>query len=153
MPAAATVETMLSGITDDILGGALDSPAMPKKVRATGRTNRRPGVRPAVERANSPRRSASAVPASQLETAEIVAEDMVEERPAEAAAVLETNARMHPRSRVKPGSMLAAKAATEYVYVAQDMRRILVVAVLLAAVMLILWVMLVVMKVVPLPFY
>jgi hypothetical protein len=93
------------------------------------------------------------VSASQLEAAEIAAEDIVEERPAEAAAVLEANARMHPRARVKPGSLLAAKAATEYVYVAQDMRRILVVAAVLAAVMLILWLLLVVMRVVPLPFY
>lgn len=144
---------MLSGITDAILGGALDSPAMPKKVRASSRTNRRPGTRPAVDRATSPRRSTSAVPASQLEAAEIVAADVVEDRPVEAAAVLEANARMHPRSRVKPGSLLAAKAATEYVYVAQDMRRILIVAALLAAVMLILWALLVVMKVIPLPFY
>jgi hypothetical protein len=43
--------------------------------------------------------------------------------------------------------------ATEYVYVAKDMRRILVVAALLAAVMIVLWVLLVVMRVVPLPFY
>lgn len=93
------------------------------------------------------------MPASQLEAAEIVAADVVEDRPVEAAAVLEANARMHPRSRVKPGSLLAAKAATEYVYVAQDMRRILIVAALLAAVMLILWALLVVMKVIPLPFY
>ncbi len=126
---------------------------MPKKVRATGRTNRRPGTRPATERSASARRSTTVVPASQLEAAEMVAEDVVESRPAEAAAVLETNARMHSRSRVKPGSMLAAKAATEYVYVAQDMRRILFVAALLAGVMIVLWVMLVVMKVIPLPFY
>lgn len=105
-----------------------------------------------VERSTSARRSTSAVPASQLEAAEI-AEGVVDDRPAEAAAVLEANARMHPRSRAKPGSLLAAKAATEYVYVAQDMRRILVVAALLAAVMLALWALLVVMKVVPLPFY
>jgi hypothetical protein len=126
---------------------------MPKKVRATGRPNRRPGSRPATERSNSARRATTVLPESQLETAEIVAEDVVEDRPAAAAAVLETNARMHSRSRVKPGSMLAAKAATEYVYVAQDMRRILFVAALLAGVMLILWVLLVVMKVIPLPFY
>ncbi|MEP7360202.1 MAG: hypothetical protein ABI744_01350 [Chloroflexota bacterium] len=126
---------------------------MPKKVRSVSRTHRRPGSRPVAERGSIAQRSASAVPASQLEAAEIVAEDVVDDRPAEAAAVLEANARMHPRSRAKPGSLLAAKAATEYVYVAQDMRRILFVAALLVAVMLAMWVLLVVMKVVPLPFY
>jgi hypothetical protein len=48
---------------------------------------------------------------------------------------------------------LAARAATEYVYVAKDMRRILFVAVLLTGVMLALWLLLVVLKLVPLPFY
>ena len=85
--------------------------------------------------------------------AEVAAEDIVEDRPASAAAVLETSARNHPRNRVKPGSMLAAKAATEYVYVAKDLRRILIVATLLVALMLLLWFLLVVMRVVPLPFY
>lgn len=60
---------------------------------------------------------------------------------------------VHARHRVKAGSLLAARAATEYVYVAKDMRRILVVAALLVAVMLVLWLLLVVMHVVPLPFY
>ena len=126
---------------------------MSKKVRSAGRTQRRPGARPTSGRGRDIRRAPSLVPTSQLETAEIAAEDIVEDRPAEAAAVLDANARLHQRSRVKPGSLLAAKAATEYVYVAKDMRRILVVAALLAGVMLILWVLLVVMRVVPLPFY
>jgi hypothetical protein len=85
--------------------------------------------------------------------AEEAAEFVVEERPAEAAAVIEGTVRNHPRHRVKAGSLLAARAATEYVYVAKDMRRILLVASLLVAVMLVLWLLLVVMRVVPLPFY
>ena len=152
MPATATLETMLSGITDDILGGAVDSPAMAKKERG-GRSHHRPGTRPTTDRAAAPRRRPSLTEPSQLEAAEEVAEDIVEERPAAAAAVLEANARNHPRHRVKAGSLLAARAATEYVYVAKDMRRILVVAVLLVVIMLVLWVLLVVMRVVPLPFY
>jgi hypothetical protein len=92
-------------------------------------------------------------PPSQLQAAEDAAEFVVEERPAEAAAVIESTARAHPRHRVKAGSLLAARAATEYVYVAKDMRRILLVASLLIAVMLVLWLLLVVMRVVPLPFY
>jgi hypothetical protein len=84
----------------------------------------------------------------------VIAEDVVEERPAEAAAELGRIARTVPsRTRVRPGSLLAAKAATEYVYVAQDMRRILFVAVSLFGAMIALWVLLVMLKVVALPFY
>lgn len=126
---------------------------MAKKVRSPGRARRRPGEHPAGDRSATPRRPVSVASTSQLEAAEIVAEDLVEDRPAAAAAVVESSARNHPRSRAKPGSLLAAKAATEYVYVAKDMRRILIVAALLCAVMLLLWVLLVVMRVVPLPFY
>jgi hypothetical protein len=126
---------------------------MAKKVRSGGRVRRRPGERPTSERSASPRRPAGVAFDSQLEAAEVAAEDVVQDRPAAAAAVLESNARSHPRSRSKPGSLLAAKAATEYLYVAQDMRRILIVAALLGLVMLVLWVLLVVMRVVPLPFY
>jgi hypothetical protein len=91
---------------------------------------------------------------SQLEEAELIAEDIVEERPADAAHELERAERSLPlRSRMKPGSILAAKAATEYVYVAQDLRRILFVAALLFGTLIILWMALVVMRVVPLPFY
>jgi hypothetical protein len=52
------------------------------------------------------------------------------------------------RSRARPSSLLAAKAATEYVYVAQDVRRIVVVGGALFAVMLLLWVLIVVAKVI-----
>jgi hypothetical protein len=127
---------------------------MTKKVRGTGRQHRRPGARPATDRAATPRRRITPIERpSQLEAAEEAAEDIVEERPAAAANVLEANARSHPRHRVKAGSLLATRAATEYVYVAKDMRRILFVAALLFAIMLVLWVLLVVMRVVPLPFY
>lgn len=154
MPATATLETMLSGITDDILGGALDSPAMTKKVRGAARAHHRPGTRPATDRSNTPRRRPTVVDQpSQLEAAEVAAEDVMEDRPAAAAAVLEANARSHPRHRVKAGSLLATRAATEYVYVAKDMRRILIVTALLLGIMLVLWLLLVVMRVVPLPFY
>lgn len=51
----------------------------------------------------------------------------------------------HHRLRAKPGSVLAARGASEYVYVAQDLRRITVVAGLLIGVLLVLWVVLVLM--------
>ncbi len=49
--------------------------------------------------------------------------------------------------------MLAARAATEYVYVSQDMRRILLVASGLIGILFALWLLVVVLRVIPLPFY
>jgi hypothetical protein len=123
--------------------------------RVRGSSHRRPGTRPPSERPAGTSRPPSTVARfSQLEAAEIIADDVVENKPAEAAAELERAARAaHPRHRVKPGSILAARAATEYVYVAQDMRRILIVAALLFGVLIVLWLALVVFRVVPLSFY
>ena len=92
---------------------------------------------------------------SQLEAAEAIAADVVEDRPATAAAELGRIARTTSRThhRIKPGSLLAARAATEYVYVAQDMRRILLVAGGLIGLLFVLWLAVVVLKVIPLPFY
>ena len=126
---------------------------MPKRVRGPVRTQRRPGTRPASERTASARRRPRP---SQLEAAEVIAEDVVEDRPATAADELERVARTVPTRagmRVKPGSLLAAKAATEYVYVALDMRRILMVAGALFGTLVLLWLLLVVMRVIALPFY
>jgi hypothetical protein len=121
-------------------------------VRGSSRSTR-PGTRPTTDRTATPRRQRPERP-SQLEAAEIIAEDIVEEHPAEAAAELNRVARAtQPRHRTKPGSLLAARAATEYVYVAQDMRRILAVAGLLFGVLILLWLVVVVLKVIPLPFY
>jgi hypothetical protein len=58
-----------------------------------------------------------------------------------------------PRHRPKPGSLLAERAANEYVYVAQDMRRILIVAAALTLILFALWLLIVVMRVIELPFY
>ena len=89
-----------------------------------------------------------------MAAAEIVAQDVIEHEPSEAAAELEQVSRSLPtRARVRPGSTLAAKAATEYVYVAQDMRRILLVAAVLFGTLVILWLILVVFRIIQLPFY
>lgn len=81
----------------------------------------------------------------------------MDEGPAEAAEDLERAARAararQARSRIKPNSLLAARAANEYVYVAQDIRRIVLVTAGLFGLMLALFVLIVVMKVIPLPFY
>ena len=57
---------------------------------------------------------------------------------------------IHHRARAKPGSILAERAATEYVYVAQDLRRIAIVAAALIGILLVLWTVLVVMGASPL---
>ena len=130
---------------------------MSKRVRGPVRTHRRPGARPPSERTAPRSRHTSTVRPSQLEIAEVVAEDVVEQHPAEAANELERAAAAQRGTRVhhkvKAGSLLAARAATEYLYVAQDLRRILVVAAGLVAVLISLWLVIVVLKLVPLPFY
>lgn len=129
----------------------LDSAAMSKRVRGPVRSQRRParaaGQRPPTQRPAQQ---------SQLLAAEVIAEDVVEEHPVEAAAELERVAKTvpgRPGVRTKPGSLLAARAANEYVYVAQDMRRILLVAAALFGTLIVLWLLIVVFRVIPLPFY
>jgi hypothetical protein len=137
--------------------------AVTKRVRGPARAHRRPGTRPPTERsARTVRRRDPVTGASQLEIAEELAEEAIEESPldtpapvavarAKRSAPLATSSRVH--HKIKAGSLLATRAATEYVYVAQDMRRILVVAGLLIGAMFALWLLVVVLKVIPLPFY
>jgi hypothetical protein len=127
-----------------------------KRTRGSARTqHHRPGTRPASARSSASRqREATLAPPSQLEAAPAIAEDVAEERPAAARAELERVARSSgPRHRIKAGSLLAARAASEYLYVARDMRRIVVVAGALFGTLLLLWALIVVGRVVPLSFY
>jgi len=55
--------------------------------------------------------------------------------------------------RIKAGSLLAARAATEYVYVAQDLKRITLLGALIVGALIVLWLLIVVLRVIPLPFY
>ncbi len=124
-----------------------------KRVRGAARVHR-PGTRPPSERTG--RRLAGDVERpSQLEAATEIAEPVVDERPMRTDTVerAQRPVAAHPRHRPKPGSLLAERAASEYVYVAQDMRRILVVSAVLVAVLIVLWVLIVVMKAIPLAFY
>jgi len=85
---------------------------------------------------------------------EAVAQDPEEDAPVEAATETEAAPRNPtPRRRSKAAGVLAARAATEYLYVAQDMRRILAVAGALFATLVVLWLLIVVLRVVALPFY
>ena len=84
-----------------------------------------------------------------------VVEDVVEQMPAERRTEPERATRSGTRvhHKIKAGSILAGRAATEYVYVAQDIRKIVLVATSLIAVMFVLWFLIVVAKVIHLPFY
>ena len=86
---------------------------------------------------------------SELAVAPEIAEDLVAEGAEDSPDLPARAARMAPtRSRARPSSPLAAKAATEYVYVAQDVRRIVMVGGALFATLLLLWVLIVVAKVI-----
>ena len=129
---------------------------MSKRLRGPVRTHRRPGARPPVERNATQRQPQSQPVESQLGIAEVVAEDIVEHHPAEAANELERTAltsSQRTHHKIKANSLLAARAATEYVYVSQDLRRIAIVAGTLMVALLIMWLLLVALKVVQLPFY
>lgn len=116
---------------------------------ARASTPRAPGTRPARTTARDDTR-----PASELEVAPALAEEIIERRPAAADAELERVARTsHTRHKIKAGSLLAARAATEYVYVASDIKKIVLVAATLFVTLILLWVLIVVLRVIPLPFY
>lgn len=120
---------------------------MSKRSRGSRRTTARPGTRPPKDRSVRP-----AQRPSRLVEARVVAEDVVEETgPAVTSEHIADAAasRAGSRARQRTGSALAAKAATEYVYVAQDLRRIVAVAAVLFGIMLVLWVLIVVVRIIP----
>ena len=139
---------------------------MSKRTRGTARTqHRRPGTRPTTSRPASRRRD----PASRPELDEALLIDETLEIEALAAGTADQPASPQPAGdtpattratragrahhRVKAGSLLAARAATEYVYVAQDLKRISIVGALIVGALIVLWLLIVVLRVVPLPFY
>jgi len=85
-------------------------------------------------------------PATPLEAAPDLAEATLASEPTTViTAQPRTDATQPPATgrRVRASAALAERAATEYVYVAQDIRRILVVAALIFGAMIVLWVLLI----------
>jgi hypothetical protein len=106
------------------------------------RQTRRTAIRPNELRA--------AAPVSQLAAAPEIAEDLIEEAPTRAAEKLVAVADSSPqRRRTTASSLLAAKAAVEYVYVLEDIRRIVLVAGTLLAVLFVLWLVIVPLRLIP----
>jgi hypothetical protein len=63
-----------------------------------------------------------------------------------AAAAARPVPRMPGRVKVKPNSLLAARAAEEYLYVGQDLRRIVGIAAAMVVLLIVLWLLLVVLN-------
>jgi hypothetical protein len=134
-----------------------------KRTRGSARVHRRPGARPAGSRSTARRREAAPPTAADANTPVVDAqagdaltgESAVAptREPLRRVEGERTVPRANPRSRVKPGSLLAARAATEYVYVSQDLKRISLVGGLLFATLFVLWLLIVYLRVIPLPFY
>jgi hypothetical protein len=83
---------------------------------------------------------------SEVEAAAMIRADRSVSIPADGSGDAAAITRSTPgRVKVKPNSLLAAKAATEYVYVGQDLRRIALVGAGLFGVLLLLWLLLVVL--------
>lgn len=130
-------------------------PAVSKRTRGNQRpVHRRPGTRPSVSRPAQSGRSAQSEDAPVIRQTLITADlpdaavDATPPVRAQPPGAVGRNA--HPRVRAKQGSLLASRAATEYVYVAQDLRKILAVGAILFGILVALWVTLVLLGLSPL---
>jgi hypothetical protein len=93
---------------------------------------------PSVGRAAEP---PAAIPGAPPRPSELEQRTQVTTAAAVATAAPPTVSRSLPgRVKVKPDSVLAQRARDEYVYVGQDLRRIIVVAAILFAVLIVIWV-------------
>lgn len=129
---------------------------MSKRTRGSRRSQqRRAPARPPTRPGRGGTARAATAPVerrpSELEAAAEIAEEIVDEAAPEAREEVARTAVTPPasRSRSRPSAVLAAKAASEYVYVAQDVRRIVLVAAGLFGTMFLLWILIVVLRVIP----
>jgi hypothetical protein len=121
-----------------------------KRTRGTKTAPHRPGTRPATRGTAAPRReglpaprpvSAPLAPAQPL-ASEVQASALVETAGQSSGGILRSTP---GRIKLKPNSLLASRATTEYVYVGQDLRRIALVGVGLFIILFSLWIVLVVL--------
>jgi hypothetical protein len=113
--------------------------------RTRGQPRRRPAARPTATRpataSRTPIRATGTVEPAAIEPSARAIEDAPVPRDAASTATRMRTA--HARARAKPGSLLASRAATEYIYVGRDLRRIALVAAILFGVLIVLWVVIV----------
>jgi hypothetical protein len=140
---------------------------MSKRTRGSARAHRRPGARPPTSRPAGARPSRPAATPAPSETGAFGPLEQSPDLPLASAALPTAPAaaasserveqrpvqRTQARQRAKPGSLLASRSATEYAYVASDLRRITVVSVILLAIMLAAWLAIAVFGLIPLDFY
>ena len=109
---------------------------MSKRPRSARSTRHQRPPRPAGPSARAPAQGAAAAPGGAIAPAESMdplATSVSAPRPAPS--------RPQGRTGAKSSGLLAARAANEYVYVAQDLRRIGTFASIMAAVMVVVWVL------------
>lgn len=125
---------------------------MAKRTRVTRTAPARPGSRPASTKTSAAARREPVVPRP-------ISAPLAPAQPmpsiVEAAALVETQPRsatqvgisrsLPGRIKVKPNSLLAARASTEYVYVGRDLRRIVIVGAAMFGTLILLWILLVVL--------
>lgn len=125
---------------------------MAKRTRVTRSAPARPGMRVASAKGPAaPRRdavtprpvSAPLAPAQPLPSA--VESVALVDVPPGAASTAAISRSLPGRIKVKPNSLLAARAETEYVYVGRDLRRIVIVGSTMFGTLLLLWIVLVVL--------
>ena len=121
---------------------------MAKRTRVQRSASRRPGNRPATARPAAQRPVTTRPAVAREEPAEL-ASSIEEALAVDAVGTSQPNTilRSTPgRLKVKPNSLLATRAETEYIYVGSDLRRIVLVGLTLFGVLLALWIVLVVLK-------
>ena len=125
---------------------------MAKRTRVTRSASARPGTRVASTKGQAtPRRDAVAprpvsaplAPAQPLASA-VGAASLVDVQPGSAPQAGISRS-LPGRIKVKPNSLLAARAETEYVYVGRDLRRIAIVGAGMFGTLILLWILLVVL--------
>jgi len=111
-----------------------------KRVRGSGvRNTHRPGGHPPVRSAGARSTTHPETTASPMEAGQAAVAPAAPE-PAAAPLVSAAPSRStRGRAKVKEGSLLAERAAKEYVYVGVDLRRIVVVAAVLMGTLIALW--------------
>ena len=115
---------------------------MSKRTRGARSARNRPGNRPGNRPASAPRPSPGARPAQPAPEADSPgAQSVATATEVAAPTAAPVPNRLSARNAARPSSLLATRAANEYVYVARDLRRIATLAAGMVIVLAVLWVL------------